>query len=325
MILAGIDEAGYGPLLGPLVVGCCAFEVPEEALDGGGDVPCLWKRLRRAVGKKRDAKGRKIHVNDSKIVYSPAGGLKELERSVLALVGASGECCETLESLVGRLAPDALAELAGYHWYAPPPGERFPLEQEAVSVRLMANAVRACMEQAQTRCVHLAARVIPERQLNAKLEQTRNKSSVLFSTAAIHLDHLLRNYGERGLVIFCDRQGGREHYGHLLRLMFEAWSLEVICESDGHSEYRLLRGGHAVRVIFREKAETKCMSVAVASMVSKYLRELLMHRFNAYWLGLMPEVQPTAGYYSDGVRFLRDIEGKRVEMGIRDEELIRMR
>jgi hypothetical protein len=330
MILAGIDEAGYGPLLGPLVVGCCAFELPEESLGASADapctdVPCLWKRLRRAVGRKRDAKGRKIHVNDSKIVYSPAGGLKELERSVLALVGATGEGCESLEALVGRLSPATLPELGEYQWYAAPAAERFPLEMDATSVRLTANAVRTVMEETGTRCVHIAARVIPERQLNRQIEQTRNKSSVLFSTSAIHLDHLLRTYGGRNLIVFCDRQGGREHYGSLLRLMFDEWALEVISESDGHSEYRLERGGHGVRILFREKAETHCMSVAVASMISKYLRELLMHRFNAYWQSLLPEVQPTAGYYSDGVRFLRDIESKRVELGILDEQLIRMR
>jgi len=48
MILAGIDEAGYGPLLGPLVVGCCAFEIEGEATEG---VPCLWKRLTKLVSR----------------------------------------------------------------------------------------------------------------------------------------------------------------------------------------------------------------------------------------------------------------------------------
>ena len=115
------------------------------------------------------------------------------------------------------------------------------------------------------------------------------------------------------------------HYGHLLRLMFEPWSLEVLREIDGHSEYNLHRCGHVVRLIFREKAETQCMSVAVASMISKYLREALMRRFNAWWKTVLPNVEPTAGYHTDGVRFLKDIESKRVELGINDMELVRMR
>ncbi len=53
--------------------------------------------------------------------------------------------------------------------------------------------------------------------------------------------------------------------------------------------------------------------------------ESLMGRFNAYWSAMLPELTPTAGYYSDGVRFLNDIDGKRRELGIEDAQLIRSR
>ena len=65
--------------------------------------------------------------------------------------------------------------------------------------------------------------------------------------------------------------------------------------------------------------------IAVASMLSKYLREALMSRFNAFWKGHLPTVEPTAGYHTDGLRFLTDINDKRLELGIADEQLIRAR
>ena len=324
MIIAGIDEAGYGPLLGPLVVGCAAFEV-DSAFELEGELPCVWSRLKKLVSRSRSKTGRKLHVNDSKMVYSPSAGLKELEKSVLAMAAAWRGWGEHLDSFVEHVARHALPDIAESTWYRRTDGEAFPLSQEGMPVKLFANALRLEMDRVKTPCVHLAARVMLEKPLNRMLEQTRNKSSVLFSLAAIHLDHLLREYGERGLVIFCDRQGGREHYGPLLRLMFEDWSLDILREADGRSDYLLHRAGHTVRLTFREKAEAQCLPVAVASMLSKYLREALMHRFNAWWKLTLPDLAPTAGYHGDGQRFLADIADKRRELGIEEGELVRLR
>ena len=59
------------------------------------------------------------------------------------------------------------------------------------------------------------------------------------------------------------------------------------------------------------------MAVAYASMISKYLRETLMRRFNAFWKTHLPDVEPTAGYYNDGLRFLKDIDKSVASWGSR--------
>ena len=320
MILAGIDEAGYGPLLGPLLVGCSAIRVPDAL-----EPPDLWQLLRAIAGKSRDRTGRKLHINDSKQVYTPAQGLKELERSVLALSGAWAGKVDSLDGLIAAVDPQAAPLLQEHRWYTPAENERFPIEADGVSLRIMASAMQAEMSRLGVAMVHLGAKVAPEKYLNRMFDITRNKSSVLFSLSAIHLDHLLRNFGDQRLIIHCDRQGGREHYGGLLRLMFEDWSLVVVKEEEGYSGYELHRSGHIVQIIFREKAEAQWMPVAIASMLAKYLREALMGRFNAWWVGQQPGVVPTAGYYTDGMRFLADVQTRRMELGIEDGEMVRSR
>lgn len=320
VILAGIDEAGYGPILGPMVIGCCAIEVPD-----GDEIPCGWKLLSRLVAKKRDVTGKKLHINDSKKVYSPAVGLAELEKSILCLLASGTKHCDTLSDVLARVAAQSVDSLMLHDWYRPGADEGFPLVNDATSIRIASNLARVECERAKVRIVHLQAAVLPESKLNQMFDATRNKSATSFSVVAQHMDTLLRDFSDRHLVIFCDRQGGRTHYGNVLLQMFPDWSLEVIGEASAQSEYRLVSGSRSVRMIFAEKCEEQCISVAIASMLSKYLREALMHRFNNWWKRHDPALVPTAGYWTDGLRFLKDIEPICMKLGIDGAALARSR
>ena len=60
-------------------------------------------------------------------------------------------------------------------------------------------------------------------------------------------------------------------------------------------------------------------------MISKYVRELLMERMNDYLAGLDAGLQPTAGYWKDGLRFIEDLRSRLPGLRIDDRQLIRSR
>ena len=63
-----------------------------------------------------------------------------------------------------------------------------------------------------------------------------------------------------------------------------------------------------MKVHFLAKGETRQLPIALASMTSKYVRELFMDVFNRYFQLHCQGITPTAGYYTDGKRFLADLK-----------------
>src|SRR4051794_5024532 len=67
MLWAGIDEAGYGPNLGPLVMVAVVVETPDERR------PDVWGDLTETVGRVNSGDDR-LWVDDSKAIYSGGRG-----------------------------------------------------------------------------------------------------------------------------------------------------------------------------------------------------------------------------------------------------------
>lgn len=315
VILAGIDEAGYGPLLGPLTVAMAVFRVEDWA--AGQAAPDLWNLLGSAVSREaRDKRGR-IPVADSKRLKLPNDSttrhpLTHLERGVLAFMaqaqGDVGQECGAIGTdaeLLGRLG----ATHTGLAWYG---GEAATLpvagtpEQHAVD----ANLLRGALASAGVQVVALRCVVVDEAAFNEIVRRTGTKGEATLHAIGQHLRWLRERMGAGGeqageglaVRVVCDRLGGRTAYGDLLARELDA-AVRATEESARVSRYEFEPDWAA---LFQPECESAHLPVALASMTAKLVRELAMARFNRYWGARVADLKPTAGYRADAARWLRD-------------------
>lgn len=319
-IVAGIDEAGFGPILGPLVVSSAAF-----AVDDDGAERCLWERLQPAVSKKVHKHFTGLTFADSKHLYTPSRGLTWLERGVLGWVNTWADGCEELSRLLRLLQTDLDGQLGQYPWYD---GADLPLPSacDATDLRLRANALGAALRDGGIQPMPGRSVVLLVGRYNQLVAAMDNKAAVLLDQTARLIYELVRNRGEhRRLLIQIDRQGGRQHYRPMLQRLFPEASLKITEETDGNSGYSLRFNWGQLDICFRTGGEDHWLPIALASMTSKYLRELLMTLVNRFWAGHVEGLKPTSGYFTDGKRFLEDIAAARATVAVAEELLIRSR
>jgi hypothetical protein len=314
--LIGTDEAGYGPNLGPLLVAGTTWHVGGEPR--GTD---LYRILGKVVGS--DPTTAPVAIADSKQLYKPGGGLTSLEKVVLATARQLGYRPECWRDAFRLLAPRCVRYFADVPWYADFEGQ-IPSACSDEEVAVTEDLMRMAMLQADVALTQMRATAVFPGPFNELVDRLGNKGTALSVTTLQLVEQLMDDVDDDSFFVQCDKHGGRNRYGPLLQQQFPEYLVEVVRESRPSSIYRWGPRERRVEIRFVAQGE-RFLPAALASMLAKYLRELAMQAFNAFWCERLPNIRPTAGYPVDARRFRQQIQPLQAELGIADRVLWRSR
>jgi ribonuclease HII len=318
LVYAGIDEAGYGPMLGPLCVACTTFVLDRH--DPADGAPNLWRLLAGAVCRKPTDKKRRVAVDDSKRLKGAAGGashpLRHLERGVLSFCPAAA-----LPRTDARLLALLGADVPPQPWFASTTS--VPVAFTADQLRIARARVQRALARAAVRCEAVQCEAIDAADLNVQLAETGSKATVNFRAAAGLLDAVWRRWPRAHPRVVVDRHGARTSYAGLLRRCLPGAAVDVVAETATLSRYVLRRDDSLLTVSFALGGDGRFLPVALASMVAKYVRELMMLRLNRFFADQLPRLRPTAGYHGDARRYVTEIKPVMQRLGLSPADLVR--
>jgi hypothetical protein len=241
----------------------------------------------------------------------------------LAALRAVGKTPARLTELLASLCPDCLSRLAEYPWYQEAKGEELPAD--SADMRIASRVLADDMESHGMRLLDVRSCCLDVAYYNTMVGNVKNKAHVLFIAATQLIQNVLDAFPGEDVHFLIDRQGGRVHYRNGLMRSFADMELSIVQEEADRSVYELRRGAQRVRLTFEVKGDGRYLPVALASMASKYVRELLMECLNRYFTRMDATLKPTAGYWQDGLRFLDELRTRLPHLEIDRHRLVRCR
>ena len=315
-LLIGVDEAGYGPSMGPLTICATAWRVPST-FDA-----CEMTSLLEPEFLAKPIRSNSTHV--------PIGDSKKIHREALAveglILGARFLCFEMdgtihseWDSCIAAFASQDWIRLASIPWYAKRPSTYFAnLDNTSFDQRSYFHAASAKMKTHSIALAGIRMRVIDEVEFNAQLDRTGNKLTLLSEASLALVKQVISEFAGEGedIEVYCDKHGGRNRYQAILTFMFDEEWFAIELECRACSRYSAKWKGHSMQIQFKVDGDS-IFPAAAASIIAKWTREELMDRLNGFWeTKVAGDITRTAGYYVDAKRFAEEIGDTASKLGL---------
>ena len=282
----------------------------------------MWHLLHEAVRRHGEDADHRFIVADSKLVYSQGAGLAELERAAYAAL--SHPRVQSSADLIDQISPDCHDELRQEKWYTGT--TNLPLEEQLEGLLTATQQLNALCQRLAIGWGPVRSVIVCPGAFNALIDRWGSKGGVL--TTALHrLLGLVPSLPleSEPVTVYIDKHGGRNHYAATLQPAFPDGLVLAAEEGNLRSVYNVTAGQRDVTITIEPRADSTHFGVALASMISKYLRELLMHEFNRFWQSKLPGLKATAGYPGDSRRYWDEIRPLVADLGMAEDAVWRRR
>ena len=264
--VVGIDENGYGPVLGPLIVTAVNIEFDGDPFED----------------LKTEDFQFPIKVQDSKKVFSRnLSGYQAGEILTWGFLLAAGFEAQDIRSMIKKITGEE-------HYIHP------EIEVPIWAKRAINLEIPAYLKKLGIRILEVRAKVLHPADFNEMVELVDNKSLLDY----LLFEHLLWKMEYDFDVAMMGKIGGTKFYGKNFFLRSGAELVETFMEKKDISGYRLRLPHREFDAYFILNGDEKYLPITIASIIGKYLREVFMLSLN-YEAGFKDKIPYASGYRHD--------------------------
>ncbi|HPO52223.1 MAG TPA: hypothetical protein PK165_05275 [bacterium] len=249
MLYLGIDENGYGPIMGPLVV---------TGISGTGDNE-TWPE----------------DIFDSKRLFSSRSSFSKIEKIALSIFKIAYARFPFTYNELFEQTFECINITSGICWKNFP---EIPFSTDKKDIEIYATNLHNFLNKNNIRLVAIHSQVLCVKEFNNLCRKNLKKDFINYLMfEKIILKHQ-KDYNH--IAVKAGKIGGRNHYEKFLNNGFCNW--EICCKKEDKkvSEYLVNKDSKQIRLSFLNNIESVSFLGVLAGIYGKYIRELFMIAIN---------------------------------------------